>query len=136
MAIEGTFVPHSCGHCQKIVVTKHNDWQRLPYTQLKAHLAAKDGCKLCAHLTKLYSLYKPFHYIRREKQEFIEKLVLQIEDDVRQGVLRFVSDLRRPYSILRYAYSRLGRISFRIGWQDSGQFNITADPGNLRKAHN
>jgi hypothetical protein len=46
------FVPHSCSHCQKIILTR-SSLKRLPYSEVQAHRTARDGCILYIHILDL-----------------------------------------------------------------------------------
>jgi hypothetical protein len=149
------FMPHSCAHCQKIMVKWPIDGnssrvQRLPYSNKQAYRAWKDGCRLYGFLLELSKKPDSYYLLDNEEesfrvahstQEFIEKMVAQIEPNMRRGVLELVRRLQRPFSLV--CFTRPGgpidapRLQFRgrLGRSQSHNFYHYAEAGNFSEIH-
>jgi hypothetical protein len=144
------FVPHSCAHCQKIVVNWPIDGessrvQRLPYSNKQAYRAWKDGCRLYGYLLELSKKPSDPYLNSSEKgpisvamsaQEFVETLVAQIGDDMRRGVLELVSRLQRPFSLVCYTRTMSDsqpsfRLWGRLGRSQSHLIFAYVETGNV-----
>ena len=134
------FVPHTCRHCQKIVVKAENAFrqQKLSISIFQAHRAAKDGCEVFAMLCTLFQ----YSLTSRMERNYIDTIALKALKQKNTAkawrkLSGFIRSLRPPfaYELGKDGYEERDTfLRFSCKGVYSEYFVIGAIPGKLCSA--